>query len=93
MLRTFDSLLLLVLYVDDSLIVGCSTSTIATVKRILHDRFLMTDMGPLQSFLGLEINQDTRQTVSSQVCTRFPRKIPHDRLQVFPNSFPIRSQT
>jgi hypothetical protein len=31
---------------------------IATVKRILHDRFLMTDMGPLDFFLGLEISQD-----------------------------------
>jgi hypothetical protein len=56
MLRTVDSLLLLVLYVDDFLIVGFSTSAIATVKRILHDRFLMTDMGPLHFFLGLEIS-------------------------------------
>ena len=37
MLRTVDSLLLLVLYVDDLLITGCSTSAIATVKRILDD--------------------------------------------------------
>jgi hypothetical protein len=56
MLRTVDSLLLLVLYVDDLLIIGCSTSTIVAVKRILHDRFLMTDMGPLHFFLGLEIS-------------------------------------
>jgi hypothetical protein len=58
MLRTIDSLLILVLYIDDFLITGCSTSTIATVKRILHDRFLMMDMGLLHFFLGLEINQD-----------------------------------
>jgi hypothetical protein len=58
MLRTTDSLLLLVLYVDDLLITRCSTSTIAAVKRILHDRFLMMDMGLLHFFLGLEINQD-----------------------------------
>jgi hypothetical protein len=59
MLRTVDSLLLLVLYVDDLVIVGCSTSAIATVKRIMHDRFLMTDMGSLHFFLGLDISQDT----------------------------------
>jgi hypothetical protein len=33
-------------------------STIVVVKDILHDRFSMTDMGPLHFFLGLEINQD-----------------------------------
>jgi hypothetical protein len=58
MLRKVDSLLLLVLYVDDLFITSCSTSAIATVKKILHDRFLMTDMGLLHFFLGLEISQD-----------------------------------
>ena len=56
MLRTTDSLLLLVLNVDDWLITSCSTPTIFVVKRILHDRFLMTYMGPLHLFLGLEIS-------------------------------------
>jgi hypothetical protein len=53
-----DSLLLLVLYVDDLLITGCSNSTIIAFKRILHDSFLMMDMGPIHFFLGLEISQD-----------------------------------
>jgi hypothetical protein len=57
MLRTTNSLLLLVLYVDDFLTIGCLTLAIAEVKRILHDRFLMTDMGPLHFFLGLKIIQ------------------------------------
>jgi hypothetical protein len=58
MLRMVDSLLLLVLYVDDFLITVCSSSTIVAVKRILDDRFFMTDMGSLHFFLGLEIGQD-----------------------------------
>jgi hypothetical protein len=58
MLRMVDSLLLLVLYVDDLLITGFFTSGIVVVKNILHDKFLMRDMGPLHFFLGLEINQD-----------------------------------
>jgi hypothetical protein len=66
MLRTVDSLLLLVLYVDDLLITGCSTSVIAAVKRILHDRFFMMDMGHLHFFLGLEINQDASYIKLSQ---------------------------
>jgi hypothetical protein len=59
MLQMVDSLLVLVLYVDDLLITGCSTSAIAVVKRILHDRFLMMNIGSLHFFLGLEISQDT----------------------------------
>jgi hypothetical protein len=66
MLRMVDSLLLLVLYVDDLLITGCSTSVIVAVKRILHDRFLMMDMGPLHFFLGLEISQDASGIKLSQ---------------------------
>jgi hypothetical protein len=58
MLRTNDSLLLLVLYVDDLLITGFLTSTIAAVRRIMHDKFLMTSIGRLHFFLGLEINHD-----------------------------------
>jgi hypothetical protein len=66
MLRMADSLLLLVLYVDDLLITDCSTSVIATIKRIIHDRFLMTDMGPLHFFLGLDISQDASSNKLSQ---------------------------
>jgi hypothetical protein len=66
MLRTVDSLLLLILYVDDLLITGCSTLVIIAVKRILHDRFLMTNMGSLHLFLGFEISQDTSGIKLSQ---------------------------
>jgi hypothetical protein len=58
MLMTVDSLLLLVLYVDDLMITGCSTSAVASIKRIMYDRFLMTERGPLHFFLGLKISQD-----------------------------------
>jgi hypothetical protein len=66
MLRTADSLLLLVLYADDLLITGCSTSAIAAVNRILHDKFLMAYMGLLHFFLGLEISQDASGIKMSQ---------------------------
>jgi hypothetical protein len=57
-LRTTDSLLLLVLYLDYLLITSFSTLVIVAVKRILHDRSLMKDMGPIHLFLGLNISQD-----------------------------------
>jgi hypothetical protein len=66
LLRTNDSLLLLVMYVNDFLITGCSTSVIAAVKRILHEIFLMTDMGLLHFFIGLEISQDASGIKLSQ---------------------------
>jgi hypothetical protein len=66
MLRMAYSLLLLVLYVDDLLIIGCSNSAIVSVKRILHDKFFMTDMGLLHLFLGLEISQDASGIKMSQ---------------------------
>jgi hypothetical protein len=66
MLRMTDSILLLVLYVDDLMITGCSNLAIATVKRIVHDRFLMMDMGTLHFFLGLEISQDASYIKLSQ---------------------------
>jgi hypothetical protein len=58
MLRTDDSLLLLVLYFDDLLITSCLNLAIVAVNRILHDRFLMTDMGLLHFILGIKIIQD-----------------------------------
>jgi hypothetical protein len=39
---------------------------IDAVKRILHDRFLKMDMGPLHFFLGLEISQDASGIKLSQ---------------------------
>jgi hypothetical protein len=77
MLRMTNSLLLLVMYVDDLLIIGCSNSTIVAVKRILHDIFFMTDMGPLHFFLALEISQDASGIKLSQA------KYARDLLQRF----------
>jgi hypothetical protein len=77
MLRTVDSLLLLVLYVDYLLIIGCLTSAIDAIKRILHDRFLITYMGSLHFFLGLEISQDALGIKLSQA------KYARDLLEIF----------
>jgi hypothetical protein len=50
--------MILFVFVDDILIIISSNSSIAMVKRILHDKFFMMDMGPLHYFLGLESIQD-----------------------------------
>jgi hypothetical protein len=66
MLRMANSLLLLVLYVDDFLITKCSSLVIVTFNRILHERFLMMGMDPLHLFLGLEISKDASGIKLSQ---------------------------
>eukprot|EP00253_Pinus_taeda_P030401 PITA_30401 len=64
-LKKIDSLLIIVLYVDDLLIMGSSTSVITNIKTALHKQFSMTDMGLLNFFLRLEIHQrDSSITIS-----------------------------
>jgi hypothetical protein len=47
---------LLLLYVDDMIITVDDPEYIAFVKAHLSDQFLMSDLGPLQYFLGIEIS-------------------------------------
>jgi len=65
--ENLNSLLILVLYVDELLIIGSSASTIVAVKDILHNKFSMKEMGPLHYFLGLEISQDASSIKLSQI--------------------------
>jgi hypothetical protein len=58
MLRNADSLMILETYVDYILTTSSSSSSTILVKEILHVRFSMKDMGPLNFFLGLDISQD-----------------------------------
>jgi hypothetical protein len=47
---------LLLLYIDNMIITGDDPEYIAFVKARLSDQFLMSDLGPLQYFLGIEIS-------------------------------------
>jgi hypothetical protein len=66
MLRTTESLMILVPYIDDILITGSSTLANVVVKDIFHNRFSMMDMGPLHLFIRLEISQDVSGIKLSQ---------------------------
>jgi hypothetical protein len=47
---------LLLLYVDDMIITGDDSEYVAFVKAHLREDFLMTDLGPLRFFLGIEVS-------------------------------------
>jgi hypothetical protein len=47
---------LLLLYVDNMIITGDDPEYIAFVKPRLSDQFLISDVGPLRYFLGIEIS-------------------------------------
>lgn len=46
---------ILLLYVDDMIITGDDASHVAFVKQRLSEQFMMTDLGPLKYFLGIEV--------------------------------------
>ena len=51
------SIIIIVLYVDDLLIIGNSMKEIASLKDALNYAFSMTYLGLLSQFLGLEISK------------------------------------
>jgi hypothetical protein len=60
---------LLLLYVDDMIIIGDDSEYIAFVKARLSEQFLMSDLGPLCYFLGIDVS------CTSLMASIFPRKI------------------
>jgi hypothetical protein len=50
---------LLLLYVDDMLITGDDPEYIAFVKARLSEQFLMSDLGPMHYFLGIEVSSSS----------------------------------
>ncbi|CAM8914120.1 unnamed protein product [Rhodiola kirilowii] len=52
---TNDDFLILLVYVDDVVITGTSTSLIASIKSFIHSEFRIKDLGLLKYFLGIEV--------------------------------------
>ena len=55
-----DDFVILLLYVDDMLIVGRSTSRIEKLKQQLSHSFAMKDLGPAKQILGIRIIRDRK---------------------------------
>jgi len=56
----------LLLYVDDMIITGDDSEYIAFVKARLSEQFLMSDLGPLRYFLGIEVSSTPQGFYLSQ---------------------------
>ena len=50
---------ILLLYVDNILLASADLSEIERIKKLLHDKYKMTDMGPARQFHGIDIVQST----------------------------------
>ena len=57
---------LLLLYVDDMLIIGDDDEYISFVKARLAEQFMMSDLGPLSYFLGIEVQSTSNGYYLSQ---------------------------
>ena len=60
------NLQVIVIYFDDLIITGRCTNLIGSIKSSLHSVFVVTDLGLLRQFLGLEIEQNERGIKLSQ---------------------------
>ncbi|KAF2296263.1 hypothetical protein GH714_037152 [Hevea brasiliensis] len=65
MKNTKSSLLVILVYVDDNILAGDSTTDIEELKQYLKSQFFLKDLGDLKYFLGLEIAKSSAGTCIS----------------------------
>ncbi|KAF7149901.1 hypothetical protein RHSIM_Rhsim02G0228300 [Rhododendron simsii] len=75
--KSNSGVLILLLYVDDIIVTGDSTSQIESIIEILSRKFAMKDLGPLHYFLGIEVHHTSdglllTQSSSTTVVGRYP---------------------
>jgi len=64
--KTYDKLIILLLYVNDLLITGDDAKGIADLKQKLQFEFEMTDLGEANNYLGIEINRTIQSIFINQ---------------------------
>ena len=63
--KTDRGTVVIAVYVDDLIIAGSSLSLVNSIKHSFHNRYKMSDMGPLEYVLGVRVDQDTaNRTIS-----------------------------
>jgi hypothetical protein len=74
--KSFDnSYIILLLYVDDTLIAGSSIEEINNLKKQLSKQFAMKDLGPAKQILGMRIIRDRANGTLKLAQTEYVKKI------------------
>ena len=71
----YDKQVILLLYVDDLVVAAPTQNIIGWIRNKLHNEFEMTDLGPLSSFLGLEIKRNRRERTLHLSQSKYIQKI------------------
>lgn len=58
--------LYILIYVDDIIIIGSSTSAVSHLIAQLRDDFAVKDLGPLSYFLGIQVSHTSKGLFLSQ---------------------------
>jgi len=91
--RNGKSFTALLIYVDDILIIGNDLKAVYTLKRFLHSRFRIKDLGDLKYFLGIEVSRSQKGIAISQ--RKYTLEILKDGgiLGAKPVNFPMEQNT
>ena len=84
-----NGVLIIGVYVDDNLVTGASTASIAKFKEQMANKFDMSDLGKLSYYLGIEVEQGNGYIQLKQ--TGYAKKILNkaDMLNCNPTKVPI----
>ena len=74
-LRTSSHILVLLLYVDDIILIGCSSNLLHSFISTLSNQFVMKDLGDLHYFFGIQVKRTSTGIFLSQ--TKFVDSLLH----------------
>ncbi|CAM8890431.1 unnamed protein product [Rhodiola kirilowii] len=81
--------IILLVYVDDVIITGTSSTLISEVKQYIHDKFRIKDLGLLKYFLGLEVARSDAGIFLCQRKYALELLDEHNLLQCKPTKTPL----
>jgi hypothetical protein len=70
-----EGIVIIILYVDDITLLGDSSKEISRIKLVLSSRFEMTDLGEIESYLGVRITRDRSLKTLEIDQSRYVREI------------------
>lgn len=73
----YEKHIILLLYVDDLVVAAPTKELVGWIRSRLHDEFEMTDLGPLKTFLGLEIARNRPNRTLHLTQSQYVNKILH----------------